>query len=179
MKAKYTIHNAIRILTAPTAALALVAFISFFALAMAFIAEGFLGLEPCRLCIYQRYPFALAGIAALIGLTFRKNPNISGLFLALCALFFASNTGIAAYHTGVERHWWKSAFEECTINFDTGNKNFLENILSAPTAPCDQIPWADPILGLSMANYNVVMCLALLLFCAFAALRIRKYQAGS
>lgn len=166
-------------LFSPAGALGLVARISFLALAMAFVAEGFLGLEPCRLCIYQRYPFAFAGIIALIGLAFRKKHNLSIIFLALCSAFFAANTGIAAYHTGVERHWWTSAFEECAIHFDTANKSFLENILSAPTAPCDQIPWADPVLGLSMANYNVLMCFVLFLFCGLAAWKIRKPRAKS
>ncbi len=56
-----------------TISFSLIVLISFTALAAAFIAEGFLGLEPCILCIYQRYPFAFGLLAGVIGLALRKN----------------------------------------------------------------------------------------------------------
>lgn len=154
--------------------------LSLSALAAAFASEAFLGLEPCVLCIYQRYPYAFAALFSLIGLLLRKRRRLASALLGLCALLFLGNNTIAVYHTGVELHWWESAVESCTIfQFKNENQSVLENILSAPLGRCDEIPWKDPILGLSMANYNVALCLILSLFCLYGAVRVRKYPEGS
>ena len=85
--------------------LAFVGLISFFSLAAAFIAEIFFALEPCQLCIYQRYPFAFALLISLISLTiFRKSNKILRISIMLCALGMLVNAGIAFYHTGIEQH---------------------------------------------------------------------------
>ncbi len=39
---------------------------------------------------------------------------------------------------------------------------------------CDEIPWADPILNLSMANYNVIFCLGLAVMAFISARLIWK-----
>lgn len=142
------------------------------ALAAAFSSEAFLGLEPCPLCIYQRWPYAVVIIIAVIGLFLRKNIIAARSALGACALAFLINSGIAFYHTGVELKWWKSEVEGCSVQFTSDEpQSILENIMSAPTGRCDEIPWADPILGLSMANYNVALCLGLAMIC-FAGLLI-------
>lgn len=152
--------------------------ISVFSLIAALTAEVAFGLEPCPLCLYQRIPFLMAAILAIIGLITRKNNGLKIVLTALCAVLFLANTGIAFYHTGVELHWWRSAIEGCLVpSFTTQDQSLLENILSAPSARCDEIPWADPILGLSMANYNVLLCLALFAGCALSALK--QHQAYS
>lgn len=147
-------------------------------LAMAFISEGFLGLEPCQLCIYQRYPFALAVIIGLIGLFLRKRITAARTLLGLASLNFLANSAIATYHTGVEQHWWTSEVEGCSTPFmaEPENQSFLENIMSAPLGSCSEIPWADPLLGLSMANYNIVWCLILALFFAAGAFLIKDHS---
>lgn len=151
----------------PCYTLGAVAAIAFIALATAFASEAFLGLEPCKLCIYQRWPFAIVILLGIIGLTI-KALRRPALFLSGLAMLV--NSGIALYHSGVEQKWWKSAFEGCSVPsaFLNGDKtqSILENIMSAPTARCDEIPWQDPILGLSMANYNILLCFALFIVCA-------------
>jgi hypothetical protein len=39
---------------------------------------------------------------------------------------------------------------------------------------CDEIPWADPIFGLSMANYNVLFCASLGIAAIFTAAKLFK-----
>jgi disulfide bond formation protein DsbB len=147
------------------------------ALLAALASEAFLGLEPCPLCIMQRWPYALAALAGAAGLAlsprFARADLIALLFSAGA---FLVNSGIALYHTGVERHWWASMLEGCVVpHFSDQGQSMLENILSAPTGRCDEIPWADPVLGLSMANYNVMLGLALFALCALAAVsKFRK-----
>lgn len=158
-----------------------VALLSFSALAAAFLSEAFLGLEPCILCIYQRYPYAIALFLGLLGLALRKKLKAVAAILALCGITFLINSGIALYHSGVELHWWESFSESCTIfQFDTKKQSVLDNILSTPLGHCDQIAWKDPILGLSMANHNIAVCLLLALFCAMASfLAFRKSRVQS
>lgn len=154
--------------------------LSFTALAAAFTSEVF-GLEPCILCVYQRYPYAIAMFLGLIGLALRKNSKAVGAILALCSLLFLGNSALAFYHSGVELHWWDSFSESCTIfQFDTEKQSLLENILSTPLGHCDQIAWKDPVLGWSMANHNVVVCLLLAKFCSLASfMSFRKSRAQS
>lgn len=162
-------------LTCPALMLWGVTGISLFALAAALTSEVAFGLEPCILCIYQRIPYAAAVILGVIGLLIRKNKKFTKDIIALCGLGFLVNSGIALYHSGVERHWWKSAMEGCAVpDLGSDPENIIENILSAPSARCDEIPWADPILGLSMANYNVILCFGLFAVCMLSFIKLRQ-----
>ena len=155
-----------------------IAGVSIFSLAAALFSEAVLGLEPCILCIYQRIPFVVGALLGLFGLALRKNKHVADITLGVLAVNFMTNSGIATYHTGVEQKWWASAVEGCAVNFDSLNasdaanstQSMLENILSAPTANCAEIPWQDPILGLSMANYNVLLCAGLFVACLLSIL---------
>ena len=170
------------IISTPTIIFSLLAFICFSALAAAFTSEAFLGLEPCVLCIYQRYPFALGIIIGLAGLAMRNKLNKLRVLLGLGAINFLANSGIALYHTGVEQKWWASAVDGCSVPLffdDTSEQSILENLLSAPMGSCSEIPWQDPVLGLSMANYNVILCLGLCVFCALSAVMIKSHQEPS
>ncbi len=147
------------------------------ALSMAFIAENIYGLDPCILCLYQRAPYAIA-IFLGIATVWVSNivPRVTPWILGLLGVVFLSNSAIASYHTGVERGWWKSFLEGCAVPSLEGNiTDVLAQIEARTDAPrCDEIPWADPVLGLSMANYNVLFCLVLAMF-AFAAMN-RAFQ---
>lgn len=169
----------LKIISCPVAVLSMVSAIAALALISAFSAEAFFGLEPCPLCIYQRWPFAIVILLGLLGLAGRKyKPVMGSLAVAGSAIAMLANSGIAFYHTGVEQKWWLSAVEGCAVpNFGDTPQSILENILSAPTARCDEIAWQDPILGLSMANYNIVLCLGLAVFCGLHLLvRLKKSQ---
>lgn len=162
------------LLSSPGAVFGFLLFICVFSLAAAFFAEGFLGLEPCHLCIYQRYPFALGALIGIAGLLKQQNLRASIGLLALSTANYLTNAGIAFYHTGVERQWWESS-DLCKLpDFAAKGQTLIENILSTPGGRCDQIPWADPLLGLSMANYNVILCAGLSVFCALSAFLIRR-----
>ncbi len=150
---------------------------SAFSLGAAFTASSVFDLKPCNLCIYQRYPFAIAIILGLIGLAFYKNKNIATAILGICGINFLTNSGIAFYHTGVEQKWWESILEGCAIDFstikDTG-KSALESIMGTPLTSCSDIAWQDPIIGLSMANYNIIFCFGLFVFCILSAVMVKK-----
>ncbi len=137
------------------------------ALAAALTAEVAFELEPCIMCIYQRIPFAVVAVLSFVGLAFGRHA-VSAYVAALSGLAMLVNTGLAIYHTGIEQKWWVSAVEGCSVPVLTDDpQTFLENIMSAPSAKCDEIPWVDPVLGFSMANWNIPFCLGLAVF-AFA-----------
>lgn len=164
----------------PVAMLASVMAISVAALLAAFGSEAFLGLEPCQLCIYQRWPFAIVILLGVIGIAFRKVNGLSEAMVGVSGVAFLTNAAIAGYHTGVEQKWWRSAFEGCAVpNWDGDEpQSLLDNILSAPTGRCDEISWQDPLFGLSMANYNVLMGLGLAALCFLSLYLHKRYGAG-
>ncbi|MGQ0528155.1 MAG: disulfide bond formation protein B [Alphaproteobacteria bacterium] len=148
--------------------------VSALALAAAFTAQFVYGLAPCQLCLYQRVPFAAAILIAAIGLWALKKPDTVRALLALDALVFAANAIIAAYHSGVERKLWRSMFEGCAVSFEARDKDLLQSIMAGKAARCDEIPWADPLLGLSMANYNALMCASIAGLLVYAL--IKQFQ---
>ena len=162
------------LLSSPRSALMLFGGISALALGMALIAQYVYGLQPCVLCVFQRWPFVIVIVLAAFGIYGAgKFKNVIPITLSLTTLTFAANAVIAFYHTGVERHWWKSFLEGCAVPDMKGNiTDVLAQIQAAPVVRCDEIPWTDPVFGLSMANYNVALCLVL----AAAALWALKHR---
>ncbi len=150
------------------------AVISAAALGMAFLAEYGFGLKPCILCLIQRYPYGIVIALGAIGfiLSFKNKKHAVAAIMTLIGVAFLVNSVIAFYHTGVELHWWKSHLEGCAVpDLGSDPTKILENLETAKAARCDEIPWSDPILNLSMANYNVVFCLGLAIV-AFISARL-------
>jgi len=150
----------------PAVSFAVFGGLSALALIAAYGAEYIFNLAPCVLCLYQRVPYAVIVFLGLFGFWLvEKKPALmrhAPAIMGGIAVSFLVNAGIAFYHTGVERHWWKSHLEGCAVPEMKGDiTDVLAQIAATPVVRCDQIPWTDPILGLSMANYNVMFCLGL------------------
>jgi disulfide bond formation protein DsbB len=132
------------------------------------------GLKPCELCIAQRVPFVVVIVLALLGLW----KHIHGKkLLAVIGLAFLINSGIASYHTGVEKHWIQGP-TACTSGEAPANQSmddFLKKIQAAAIVSCDQPQWE--FHGITMAAMNAVWCL-MLAGATFAALRQKRPQGG-
>lgn len=118
--------------------------------------EMVMGLEPCQLCIWQRWPHALA---VVLGVMVWAWPN-AGLILAGAASAAASGV-LGLYHTGVERGIFDGP-TACSGGVDMSRLNaeeLLERILAAPVVRCDEVAWE--LLGLSMASWNALASFAL------------------
>ena len=152
---------------------------SVLALAGAFTAQYVFDLAPCKLCIWQRWPFAIAIVLGLLALALSKSkPVLSVAAIGASGLTFLANAGIAVFHTGVERKWW-AGLQGCSAPDLSGSvDDLLARIQNSNGARCDEIPWADPILGLSMANYNIVYCLLLAVFCFAVVTSFVKQSRG-
>ena len=137
-------------------------------------------LYGARISLFVGFCAVLFAMVLGIGLG-RTSVKSAKFFLGLISITFLANSVIAAYHTGVERKWWPSFLEGCTIPKMEGNiTDVLAQIEASPIVRCDEIPWTDPFLGLSMANYNVLFCLVLAIAAAMACYRAKtKGRASS
>ncbi len=155
--------------------------VSVIALAGAFISQYVFGLEPCILCIYQRYPYAVAIGLGIIGLILaNRSPLLSSIPVFLSAIAFGVNAGIAFHHVGVEQHWWTTS-AGCDVNFaDAASdpSSLLEQMLAKPAVACDEIPWADPFFDISMAGYNTILCACLCVGCLICTALIYKRRSA-
>lgn len=150
-----------------------IATVSAFSLAAALTAQFGFGLLPCTLCLYQRVPFSINILLGLVG-GCSKNAKVTTYSIALSGMSFLINSGIAFYHSGVERKWW-AGLQGCSTPDMSGTiEEVMARIAATNVTRCDEIPWS--LFGLSMANYNVVMCLGLAILCGVYLLARRKAQ---
>lgn len=157
----------VRALTRPRVASLLLFAASALALATAYAAQYWGGLEPCLLCLYQRLPYAVAG--ALVAAAFvARVPRHVALLLLVAAGAFLTGGGIAFYHVGVENHWWASAVCAGDAPAITSVEDLRKALAAPPPKPCDTVDWT--LFGISMASYNMVASsgLAALAFAAAA-----------
>jgi disulfide bond formation protein DsbB len=113
------------------------------------------GMAPCKLCLWQRWPHALAVVAGLLAFVFR------GRLILLTGMLGAMATGvIGIYHTGVERKWWEGPTSCTTSGTDSlSAEELLAQIMAAPLVRCDEVPWE--MFTLSMATWNAVISFGL------------------
>ena len=144
------------------------------ALATAYTVELAFGLEPCILCIYQRIPYAVAGVLGLLALLLPRG-RYRVWAVASCGAAFVTGAGIAFYHVGVEQHWWMSV-ASCGSSGGGPEPKIVEDLrtllLAKPPKACDEIGWT--LFGLSMATYNVAASLALAYGAFWGAQRMRR-----
>lgn len=123
------------------------------ALGVAYTAQFAYGLEPCPLCLYQRVPYALL---ILLGLGLWFGPGtLHRQLLAAAALTFVAGAAIAAYHVGVEQHWWASAVCGGEIGAIGSPEQLLQGLGQPPEKACDEVDWT--FLGVSMATWNAAV----------------------
>jgi disulfide bond formation protein DsbB len=140
-------------------------------LAVALASQYWGGLQPCILCIYQRYPYGVAAALGLIGLCLTRHPAQLRLVVALAGIVFLVDAGIAFYHVGVEQHWWQGT-AECGADLGSGLsiEELQKQILSTPVVRCDQVAWS--LFGISMAGYNFIYATLCGIAALWAAARI-------
>ncbi|QQG35810.1 MAG: disulfide bond formation protein B [Micavibrio aeruginosavorus] len=147
-------------------------------LGSALTAQYGFGMEPCPLCLWQRWPYGIIALLALAALGAARSGHIRfvALLVLLCALTLLAGGVIAFYHVGVEQHWWTSFLEGCAVNLGGTATDFLKQIESTAAARCDQIPWS--LFGISMAGYNAIISLTAAPLTALCALLIVRRNNG-
>jgi len=135
------------------------------ALLSAYISQYTFNFQPCTLCLYQRKPFFAIIAVSAIALVFLKSPKQQRIALFLCALLLITNIGIAGYHVGVEQKIFQgptSCSPANNLNQITNLEELKASLKKTKAVKCD-IP-AFLFLGLSMAAWNFIYCLGLLVF---------------
>jgi disulfide bond formation protein DsbB len=115
------------------------------------------GLHPCEMCMWQRWPHALAILLALLAFTSPAESTRSRALVLLAALAIAVSGCIGVYHAGVEAKIFEG-FTQCTA---TGKglspSELLQEISHAPLVRCDEVQFR--FLGISMAGWNAILSL--------------------
>ncbi|GBD43528.1 Disulfide bond formation protein B [bacterium HR40] len=160
-----------RLLADPFRLCWLLAAISAGALAAAWAIEAS-GYAPCPLCLYQRYPYYLAvpwlALTAVVGW-----PRLG---LAVAALLFLVDAGIAAWHSAVELGLLVLP-QGCEAQGASQDLAELKAAILATVPRCDQP--ALTILGLSLANWNLILALALAGLALSGLWRSRRRSGGT
>src|SRR5258706_5192241 len=145
---------------------------SIVALGTAFLSQYWGGLVPCELCVAQRWPYGAALLLGLLALLVGR--RLRTALLALAALAFAIDGGIALYHAGFEYGWWTGP-GACTAPSGAATSlDALRTQLNAtPVVACNRPAWT--LGGVSMAGVNFLW--ALLLFFVTAVLTLRTAHA--
>lgn len=133
------------------------------ALGFALISQFGFNLHPCVLCIYQRWPYVAVMAIAVLGLLLTKSFGKRHWYDLLCALGFATTSGIGMFHVGVEQGWWEG-LDGCVADTSsvTSLSDLKAQIMSAPLVKCDEIPWE--LFGISMAGFNAIFACIMTLF---------------
>lgn len=132
----------------------------------------YFGYAPCKMCIWQRYPHAIAFAIGGLALAYRHRA-----FAFLGALAALSTAAIAIFHSGVERGWWQGP-ASCTGNGaglgGLSGADLLSTAGSANIVMCDEVAWA--LFGASMASWNAMFSLVLVILWLKAARKFSNPQ---
>ena len=138
-------------------------------LILAYIIEYGLGHEPCRLCVYQRFPYILSILLILSVLLIKKNVKIHLLVLGMISL---SGAVLAFYHFGIEQGFFNESAVCESQNLQEGltKQDILEQ-LKQNTISCKDVNFT--LFGLSLASINAIV--SFVLFMIFVRL-YRNYD---
>ena len=123
----------------------------------AFVIEYGLGHKPCKLCLYQRYPYYISILLLTSIFVLKKNIRVHFLFLSI--VFFLGAV-IAFYHFGIEQGFFKESTVCTANNLDQIlSKEDLLKQLKQNTVSCKDVTFR--FLGFSLASINTIFSLIL------------------
>jgi len=113
------------------------------------------GLEPCPMCIVQRYAMTLIGILALLGLVWRSLLG-QRVLAAVAVLLAAGGAFVAARQTWLQ--WYPPEVASCGRDFYGMIESFpLQRaipLIFRGSGDCSKVDWT--FLGGSIANWSFV-----------------------
>tara|TARA_Y100000590_G_scaffold469930_1_gene660764 strand:- start:923 stop:1396 length:474 start_codon:yes stop_codon:yes gene_type:complete len=129
------------------------------AITIALIAEFLFEINPCSMCLYQRYPYYFIIIFTLIYLVSKKINFI--IYSSISLITFILGLFFSIWHVGIENKILPSP-AGCSgglDNFDT-KEDLKKQILNQNIVPCDEVVWS--FLNISAATYNTLLLIILL-----------------
>ena len=132
-----------------------------------------LGLEPCPMCILQRYAFIVVGVIALVAAI--QDPALLGrrIYSGLLVVMAATGGGVAMRHVYLE-HYPPKIFD-CGADVGFMLEAFPLTqalpMIFRGTGDCTKVAWR--FLGLSIAEWSLI-CFALLIVAAVVAAGLKR-----
>ena len=123
--------------------------------------ESWLGLVPCELCLWQRWPYWAAVGFAVLALAL---PRQGGVLMALAGLAALTSGVLGGFHLGVEQGFWPSPLAGCkaaTAGGAMSIEDMLKSLAPIPNKPCDAPAFLISGLPISMAAMNMMYGLGL------------------
>ena len=130
------------------------------------------GLDPCVLCIYQRWPYVVVAGICILALTAK---NLTKPALLACGVVLVAGIALAAYHIGVEQGWVAGTSACGAGGGATTVDQLRAQIMNAPATRCDEVAWS--LFEISLAGYNLLISIALAALSIFAGLRVTRQSA--
>jgi disulfide bond formation protein DsbB len=124
------------------------------------------GLQPCELCLIERWPYYAAIVIAVLALAI----PVAGwprAALLLLALVFVASAVIGFYHVGVEQHWFRGPVACTSSNRVPQTLAELKQMLAhTQVVMCDQVQWS--LGGISLAGWNFIASALIAIYAYFA-----------
>ncbi len=135
----------------------------------AYIIEYVFGHQPCKLCVYQRFPYFVSIFLISNILMLKKYIKLSLLAVSLVSLF---GSLIAFYHFGIEQGFFSESFvcETQNLGQDSSKEEILKQ-LKENTTSCKNVTFR--VFGLSLASINTIF--SFILFYIFLRL-FKNYE---
>jgi disulfide bond formation protein DsbB len=120
-------------------------------------------LPPCPLCLEERLPYhvviPLSLLMAIAALARAPQKLLATGFVVIIVTVLVGAV-IGTYHAGVEWHWWAGP-TDCSgpLTDLRAGGSVLNQLQSINVVRCDEAAWR--LLGISLAGYNVLICLAM------------------
>jgi disulfide bond formation protein DsbB len=133
------------------------------------------GLEPCPMCILQRYAFVAIGAIALIAALHGPGLLVSRIYAGLVSLFAVAGGGIAIRHSWLQH--FPPKIQSCGADLDYLLGTFpLAKALPAifqGTGECEKVEWR--FLWLSIPEWALVW---FVIFGVFAIVAVAKRRSA-
>jgi disulfide bond formation protein DsbB len=133
-----------------------------------------LGLQPCPMCILQRYAFIIVGLIALVAAIHDPARLGRRIYSALLVVMAATGGGVAIRHVYVE-HFPPRIFD-CGADFGFLLESFPLTqalpMLFRGTGDCTKVLWR--FLGLSIAEWSLICFVGLVITAVIAGAMKRR-----
>ena len=140
--------------------------ISIITIISAIYVEYIIGAKPCKLCLYQRFPYILSIFLSFFAYIFQNKR----FWIYLIIFNFLISFFLSSYHVGIENNIFPE-FSGCTVeNLSVVDKELLLETLNDITPNCKDVTFT--IIGLSLATINAIISLLIVVI----SITILKYE---